>query len=185
MSALPSPPTRGALAAPVRQMLLLLERLHKQLTSRIDQVLLPEELSLAEWLIVSELSMAGESSLSSIALRLSRDAGSLSRAINRLSQRKLLESRRNGYDRRRATLTLTTQGRVLHERVACAFERMVWAQPASEAHHIGRLLSHFGVNARPTAAIRATASNAPDRTTPPQHGSHVPTQKNDSLKRPR
>lgn len=132
----------------MREMLLLLERLHKQLTNRIDWILLPEELSLAEWLIVSELSVAGESSLSRIARRLSRDAGSLSRAIARLCQRKLLESARNGHDRRRATLSLTAQGHVLYERVACAFECMAQAQPVPEALPIERLLSLFEVPGR-------------------------------------
>jgi len=171
-------PSDDAIAAPVRQTLLLLERLHKQLTNTIDRVLLPEELSLAEWLILSDLGVAGESSLSRIARRLSRDPGSLSRAITQLSRRKLLQSARSGYDRRRTTVSLTSQGHVLHERVARAFERVAWTKPASPAPSIEHLLALLGASGK-SAAPRTTAATAADRELSPQHDSHAPTQEND------
>jgi DNA-binding MarR family transcriptional regulator len=171
-------PSSEAFAAPVRQTLLLLERVHKQLTNTIDGVLLPEQLSLAEWLILSELGIAGQSSLSRIARRLSRDPGSLSRAITHLSRRKLLQSARSGYDRRRTTVSLTSQGHALHERVARAFDRVAWVQPA-EALPIERLLALFDVSGKPAAPL-ATAARTPGHATLPRRGSHAPNQENDS-----
>lgn len=73
----------------------MLEGLRKQVAGVLDTALASENLTLAEWLIVSEL-VAGEASLSRIACRLSRDAGSLSRAISRLAGRRLLGSHREG-----------------------------------------------------------------------------------------
>jgi DNA-binding MarR family transcriptional regulator len=134
-----APGEQGA-PSPLRQTLLLLERLHKQVSGALDHVLAQEQMSLAEWLIVSEVASTGEASLSRIATRLARDPGSLSRTITRLIQRELLDSTRNGYDRRCATLSLTQAGHAVHVRLARGIERIAWTGPTA-ATSTGQLLS--------------------------------------------
>jgi len=131
------------LALPLRQALLLLEGLQKQVAGVLDTALAGENLSLAEWLIVSEL-VGGEASLSHIAGRLSRDPGSLSRAISRLAGRRLLGSYREGRDRRCATLRLTAAGQALHVRMANAIEQASLVDRTDLASRMRRLLSLLG-----------------------------------------
>lgn len=154
---------RGA-APPLRQTLLLLERLHKQLAGALGPVLAREQVNLAEWLIVSEVAR-GDASLSRIASRLARDPGSLSRAITRLIKRKLLQSARSGADRRRATLQLTPSGRAVHQRLARGVGRIGWpGLPASSpvaAHLVALLQSPHDSTTQPPAADEASAAPTP------------------------
>jgi DNA-binding MarR family transcriptional regulator len=136
-------PAPVPLALPLRQALLMLEGLRKQVAGVLDTALASENLTLAEWLIVSEL-VAGEASLSRIACRLSRDAGSLSRAISRLAGRRLLGSHREGRDRRCATLRLTPAGYALHVRMADVIERAALMDRTDLASRMGRLISLLG-----------------------------------------
>jgi DNA-binding MarR family transcriptional regulator len=160
----------------MRQGLLLIERLHRELARAIDRVLAPEELGLAEWMIVSELA-AADAPLTRVARRLARDPGALSRAATRLIKRGLLRSARHEKDRRRATLSLTPRGRVLHDRVAAALDATTGAASASRALPLDRLLSLFPCGDSPAtpsaSAPRATAAS------PQRHDPHAPAKEND------
>ena len=162
----------GAASTRMRQGLLLIERLHRELARAIDRVLAPEGLGLAEWMIVSELA-AADAPLTRVARRLARDPGALSRATTRLIKRGLLRSARHEKDRRRATLSLTPRGRVLHDRVAAALD----AASASRALPLDRLLSLFPCGDSPAtpsaSAPRATAAS------PQRHDPHAPAKEND------
>ena len=59
----------GAASTRMRQGLLLIERLQRELAQAINRVLEPEELGLAEWMIVSELA-AADAPLTRVARRL-------------------------------------------------------------------------------------------------------------------
>ena len=160
---------RAAAASPLRQTLLLLERLHKQLTAALDRVLAQEQLSLAEWLIVSEVATSGEASLSCIASRLARDPGSLSRTITRLIARELLDSARSGHDRRRATLSLTRTGQAMHLRLARGIARIAWAGPAAmdtSPQLLALLQAPHASSALPAAARAPRRDHLPHRHDP-------------------
>lgn len=166
----------GAASARMRQGLLLIERLHRELAQAIDRVLAPEELGLAEWMIVSELA-AADAPLTRVARRLARDPGALSRATTRLIKRGLLRSARHERDRRRATLSLTPRGRVLHDRVAAALDATIDAANASRVLPLDRLLSLFPCGdspAMPSAPAPRAAAASPQR-----HDPHAPAKEND------
>lgn len=161
-----------------RHALLLLERLHKELVHAIEWALEPEELSLAEWLIVAELA-EGEAPLTRIARRLARDPGSLSRTTSRLIQRGLLASARHDYDRRRATLSLTAKGFAVLDRVTAVMNGPAWRDSAPRAPSVGRILSlfdspHAGASVSPTRRGETNRHDGQKR-----HGIHAPTQEND------
>jgi DNA-binding MarR family transcriptional regulator len=164
---------RGAVAARLRRALLLVEQLHRELVQAADRALVAEDLSLAQWVVVSELA-SGPAPLTRVARRLARDPGALSRATTQLIQRGLLRSARHEKDRRRATLSLTPHGRALHERVAAAFDATVGAPGTSVV--LDRLFSLFPCDdmpATPSApAARAAAS-------PRRHDLHALSQEND------
>lgn len=155
----------GVSAARVRLALLLLERLHKELTQSLDRVLVHEELALAEWLIVCELA-AGDAPLTHVARRLARDPGSLSRATTRLIKRGLLGSTRHERDRRRATLSLTAGGRAMHERVATSLYFATRRDPSPHALPIDRLLSLLEVPGASAVASQSQVSGGAAETSP-------------------
>jgi DNA-binding MarR family transcriptional regulator len=125
-------------------------------------VLAREQISLAEWLIVSEVARAGDASLSRIASRLARDPGSLSRTITRLIKRKLLDSARSASDRRRARLRLTQAGHAMHRRLACGIDRISWpglpAISPAATQLLALLQASHGSAGPPLAAGTAPAS---------------------------
>ena len=166
----------GAASTRMRQGLLLIERLQRELAQPINRVLEPEELGLAEWMIVSELA-AADAPLTRVARRLARDPGALSRATTRLIKRGLLRSTRHEKDRRRATLSLTPRGRVLHDRVAAALDATTIATSASRALPLDHLLSLFPCGSSPATPFapvsRATAAS------PRPHDLHAPAKEND------
>lgn len=169
-----SPPA----AVQARHALLMLERLHKELVHAIDWALEPEELSLAEWLIVAELA-EGEAPLTRVARRLARDPGSLSRTTSRLLQRGLLESTRHDYDRRRATLNLTAKGFAMLDRVTAAMNGPAWRDLAPQAPFVGRILSLFDSPHAGASVSSKTRGRANRHDGPKRHGIHAPTQEND------
>lgn len=161
--------TGGAPTARLRLALLLLERLHKELTRAIDRVLVHEELALAEWLIVSELA-SGDAPLTHIARRLARDPGSLSRATTRLIKRGLLDSARHERDRRRATLSLTASGRALHDRVAASVDIAARREAGPRGMPLDRLLFLLDI----------AGGGAPASPSPQWHDDHALSLENDS-----
>jgi DNA-binding MarR family transcriptional regulator len=165
-------------AARVRLALLLLERLHKEMTQSIDRVLVHEELALAEWLIVCELA-AGDAPLTLVARRLARDPGSLSRAATRLMKRGLLGSARHESDRRRATLSLTAGGRAMHDRVATSLDLATRRDPSPYGLPIDRLLSLLAIPCGGSVASPSRPKGRTAATSPQRHDDHAPSPEND------
>jgi DNA-binding MarR family transcriptional regulator len=141
-------------AVQLRQSLLLLERLHKDLARVLERVLAPEKLALAEWLIVSELA-SGAAPLTRIARRPARDPGSLSRATTRLIKRGLLGSARHERDRRCATLDLTAEGLLLHERIVAAIAGVAGLHTLPSAERLRALAGLQGCGPADTPAPAA------------------------------
>lgn len=163
----------GAVAARMRRALLLVEQLHRELVQAVDRVLVTEELSMAQWMVVSELA-GGPAPLTRVARRLARDPGALSRATTQLIQRGLLRSARHEKDRRRATLSLTPHGRALHERVTMVFDASAGAPGTSAV--LDRLSSLFPCDDMPATASAPAARAA---ASPRRHDPHAPAQEND------
>lgn len=158
----------------MRRALLLVGQLHRELVQAVDQALATEELSLAEWMVVSELA-SGPAPLTRVARKLARDPGALSRATTQLIRRGLLRSARHEKDRRRATLSLTPRGCALHERVTKAFDASAGVPGTSAA--LDRLFSFFpcdDMSATPSALAAQVAASPPRR-----HDLHAPSQEND------
>lgn len=124
--ATPEPAGRNG-QADMRGLLLAVERIHKSLQQAIEELLLPHGLSVAQWLIISGMAEDDGHTLTHFAQQLDRDAGSLSRAIYLLSQRGLLMPERNPHDRRSRRLSLTPEGRRLHQDVAPRITRLLRA----------------------------------------------------------
>lgn len=111
----------------MRGLLLVVERLHKSLQQAIEELLQPHGLSVSQWLIISGMAEDSADTLTHLAQQLDRDAGSLSRAIYRLSQRGLLRPQRNPHDRRSSRLSLTPEGLRIHQDVAPRIARLLFA----------------------------------------------------------
>jgi MarR family multiple antibiotic resistance transcriptional regulator len=111
----------------MRGLLLAVERLHKSLQQAIEELLLPHGLSVSQWLIISGMAEGNGHTLTHFSQQLDRDAGSLSRAIYLLSQRGLLRPQRNPHDRRSSRLSLTAEGRRIHQDVAPQITRLLRA----------------------------------------------------------
>jgi MarR family multiple antibiotic resistance transcriptional regulator len=102
----------------MRDLLLSVERLHRTLQNAIEDLLVPHDLSLTQWLILSGVVEGSGSTLTHFARLLNRDAGSLSRAIYQLTRRGLVNHRRNPRDRRSTRLVVSEAGYHIHADVA-------------------------------------------------------------------
>ena len=87
-------------------------------------MLADDQLSVAQWLIVSDIAINRKRTLTHFARSLSRDPGSLSRAIYCLVERGLLTSTRNENDRRSTDLRLTAAGHALYDRIRPCISRL-------------------------------------------------------------
>jgi DNA-binding MarR family transcriptional regulator len=108
----------------VRDALLATERLRRVLRSSVEGALAQEQLSVTQWLILSDIALDGGNTLTHFARLLSKDAGSLSRAIHRMVLRDLLSHARNAQDRRSTDLSLTATGQALFARVSRGMEQL-------------------------------------------------------------
>lgn len=109
------------------RLLLSVERLHKSLQQAIEELLMPYGLSVSQWLIIAGMAEDNGRTLTHFAQQLDRDAGSLSREIYLLRQRGLLRPQRNPHDRRSSRLSLTAEGRRIHQDVARRIIRLLLA----------------------------------------------------------
>lgn len=114
--------------ANLRGILLSLSLAQRAVKISLRNALAKDQLGMTDWLIMDELA-CGASSITALSGSLKRDAGSLSRAVNRLAERHLITNRRLASDRRRTRLALTSGGRKLHEHVARRIEQMVDTLP--------------------------------------------------------
>lgn len=138
--------------ADVRDVLLAVERLHKSLLQAIEELLDPYRLSMAQWLIISEVAAESGRTLTHFARQLGRDSGSLSRAIYQLSQRGLLNPSRDPLDRRSSRLSLTPEGRriygLLLPTFACLLSAMEPGKIAAGYAGISPLLNDISLRLR-------------------------------------
>ncbi|HET8727063.1 MAG TPA: MarR family winged helix-turn-helix transcriptional regulator [Alphaproteobacteria bacterium] len=78
------------------------------------------ELSVGEWRLLAVLARFGPSSANAVCSRTAMDKVRVSRAVARGVERGLIDRRIDARDRRRSILTLTAEGRDLHDRIVPA-----------------------------------------------------------------
>jgi DNA-binding MarR family transcriptional regulator len=94
----------------------LINRVRLALLDALDRALLPLNVTSAQYVILSSLA-SGADSASQICKGISYDAGAMTRMIDRLEQRGLLQRVRVADDRRTVRLQLTDEGKALYPKM--------------------------------------------------------------------
>ena len=94
----------------------LINRVRLALLEALDRTLAPHNVTSAQYVILSTLA-AGADSASQICKGISYDAGAMTRMIDRLEQRGLLQRVRVADDRRTVKLQLTDEGKTLYPKM--------------------------------------------------------------------
>jgi DNA-binding MarR family transcriptional regulator len=109
----------------------LLHRVRMEILAAVDRELAadeelgPMEVSSAQFIIISTLSMGGIKSASDLCKGISYDAGAMTRMIDRLEEKGLLRRSRDPGDRRLVNLELTEKGNSALPRMREASMRVV------------------------------------------------------------
>jgi len=88
----------------------LVRRAGNLMTTRVEAVFADHEITFAQWLVLMKLRDGLATTAAEIARDMCHDSGALTRIIDQLAQRGLLERQRGQGDRRTITLTLTERG---------------------------------------------------------------------------
>jgi MarR family transcriptional regulator, multiple antibiotic resistance protein MarR len=97
----------------------LVSRVRLALLEALDRALSPLKVTAAQYVILSSLA-SGADSASQICKGISYDAGAMTRMIDRLEQRGLLQRVRVADDRRTVKLQLTDEGKALYPEMRAA-----------------------------------------------------------------
>ena len=128
----------------------LINRVRLALLEALDRTLAPHNVTSAQYVILSTLA-AGADSASQICKGISYDAGAMTRMIDRLEQRGLLQRVRVADDRRTVKLHLTVEGRTLYPKMrASAIEvinGLLRGFTKAEAHQLEDFLKRMLENA--------------------------------------
>lgn len=119
-------------------------------------VLLPEDITYPQYLVLVALATDGESSVGQLAATMLLDSGTLSPLLQRLEARGILTRERRPGNERTVIVALTTAGRSLHARVAVEVECLVPAYGISEMSELAELLARL--NAITSGMTELTAS---------------------------
>jgi DNA-binding MarR family transcriptional regulator len=87
-------------------------------------------LSTEQWVLLNRLYLSGDSSQTSLANGTYKDAPTVSRILDKLVAKKMVERRRFPNDRRRYQVSITDRGRQVHEQIMPYVEqlrRQTWA----------------------------------------------------------
>ncbi len=88
----------------------LVRRAGNLMTTRVEEVFADHEITFAQWLVLMKLRDGIATTAAEIARDMCHDSGALTRIIDQLAQRGLLERQRGQEDRRTMTLSLTERG---------------------------------------------------------------------------
>ena len=129
----------------------LISRVRVELLEALDRALLPLNVTAAQYVIISTLASGSADSASQICKGISYDAGAMTRMIDRLEQRGLLQRVRVADDRRTVKLHLTDEGRTLYPKMrASAIEvinGLLRGFTKAEAHQLEDFLKRMLENA--------------------------------------
>ena len=108
------------------------------------------DISTEQWVLLDRLRTQGNASQTDLANGTFKDAPTVSRIIDKLARKKLVERQRFPNDRRRYLVAITPAGRELHARViphVRELRRQTWAGLTEEDYHrLQGLLRHIRCN---------------------------------------
>jgi MarR family transcriptional regulator, multiple antibiotic resistance protein MarR len=91
----------------------LVAQSHLSLRTRLDQVLVPYELTSAQWIVLRKLGRGDYRTATELACGLNQDAAAITRMLDRLEAKGLVRRVRSATDRRVVELQLTEVGAAL------------------------------------------------------------------------
>ncbi|CAH1001574.1 HTH-type transcriptional repressor NicR [Neolewinella maritima] len=108
------------------------------------------DISTEQWVLLDRLYTEGSASQTELANGTFKDAPTVSRIIDKLAKKKLVERQRFPNDRRRYLVALTTAGRGVHDKLMPRVEQLrkqTWAGLGEEDYHrLQGLLRHIRTN---------------------------------------
>ncbi len=134
----------------------LVRRAGNLMTGRVEAVFSKHEITFAQWLVLMNLRDGMASTAAEIARGMCHDTGALTRVIDQLAGRGLIERHRSIEDRRTVELKLTDEGlrtvNALVPTVVCLLNTALSDFTQEEAQTLTRLLEKLvdGISAYPT-----------------------------------
>jgi len=127
----------------------LLSRVKVNLAEALDVELAPFDISVAQYVILVNLAHGADSS-SDLCKSVSYDPGAMTRMLDRLERKKLINRVRCSEDRRVARLALTEEGKAVYpklvERAAMVLNRKLRGFSPAEVKQLENLLQRMLVN---------------------------------------
>ena len=108
------------------------------------------DISTEQWVLLDRLYTVGDASQTDLANGTFKDAPTVSRIIDKLAKKKLVERQRFPNDRRRYLVAITKSGRDMHGRIMPHVKKLreqTWAGLTEEDYHrLQELLRHIRTN---------------------------------------
>ena len=123
----------------------------------LDQQLLPYDITSAQFKVLIIVAQLKSDTPAELCRHLSLDSGSMTRMLDRLEQKQLLERTRSATDRRQVQLALTAAGKAIADRLpqigADAMNELLKVLDAEEVAHLERILSKLLIDANDPMTI--------------------------------
>ena len=123
----------------------------------LDQQLLPYDITSAQFKVLIIVAQLKSDTPAELCRHLSLDSGSMTRMLDRLEQKQLLERTRSATDRRQVQLALTAAGKAIADRLpqigADAMNELLKVLDAEEVAHLERILSKVLIDANDPMTI--------------------------------
>ena len=123
----------------------------------LDQQLLPYDITSAQFKVLIIVAQLKSDTPAELCRHLSLDSGSITRMLDRLEQKQLLERTRSATDRRQVQLALTAAGKAIADRLpqigADAMNELLKVLDAEEVAHLERILSKLLIDANDPMTI--------------------------------
>lgn len=123
----------------------------------LDKYLLPYDVTFAQFKVLIIIAQFSTDTPVELCRHLSLDSGSMTRMLDRLEQKQLIERTRSATDRRQVQLVLTEQGRIITDQLpqigAEAMNELLGVLDAEEVASLERILSKVLIDANDHIAI--------------------------------
>ncbi|MDU8362036.1 MarR family winged helix-turn-helix transcriptional regulator [Pseudomonas syringae group sp. J309-1] len=123
----------------------------------LDKQLVPYGITFSQFKVLIIVAQLRADTPAELCRHLSLDSGSMTRMLDRLEQKQLLERTRSATDRRQVQLVLTEQGRIITDQLpqigAEAMNELLGVLDAEEVASLERILSKVLIDANDHIAI--------------------------------
>lgn len=123
----------------------------------LDQQLLPYDVTSSQFKVLIIVAQFKADTPAELCRHLSLDSGSMTRMLDRLEQKQLIERTRSATDRRQVQLALTAAGKAIADRLpqigADAMNELLKVLDAEEVAHLERILSKVLIDANDPITI--------------------------------